>query len=303
MLPSEGKINVNKMNAQLSTGPKDTTSSRFNALTHGILAKEALISTGDGREDAEAFHELANSLHRDLAPDGSLEELLVDQLVMLTWRWRRILRYETAAIRQHSDTAVQDWERQQREISLFSTAIIPETWQSSNDLAARAELLKEVLKALETQDPLAALPNIWLYVFDMAAEHFKLPIRKILALNKPWNECDGFTRNEIGQVIDAACQKAKISEEEFWKKVETKVRQRYEEAASKWERRSWALERQPLLLNSAADFSLVKVQRYEAHLSRQFYKALHELQRLQVARLSSSPSAPIAVDIHADVST
>lgn len=50
-----------------------------------------------------------------------------------------------------------------------------------------------------------------------------------------------------------------------------------------------------------ADFAgpntLGKFRRYEAHIDRTLYKALHELQRLQAARLGHKVSAPIAIDI------
>jgi hypothetical protein len=39
------------------------------------------------------------------------------------------------------------------------------------------------------------------------------------------------------------------------------------------------------------------VQRYETTIERQFYRALHELIRLQAARRGEKPPAPIAVDV------
>lgn len=44
-----------------------------------------------------------------------------------------------------------------------------------------------------------------------------------------------------------------------------------------------------------------KLQRYETTIERSIFKTLHELQRLQAARLGESPTIPIAVDI--DVQT
>ena len=44
------------------------------------------------------------------------------------------------------------------------------------------------------------------------------------------------------------------------------------------------------------DASLAKIQRYEAHLTRKFDKALHELLRLQAARLGVRPLGPPAVE-------
>lgn len=50
-----------------------------------------------------------------------------------------------------------------------------------------------------------------------------------------------------------------------------------------------------------ADFAgpntLGKFRRYEAHIDRTLYKALHELQRLQAARLGHKVAAPLAIDI------
>jgi len=42
---------------------------------------------------------------------------------------------------------------------------------------------------------------------------------------------------------------------------------------------------------------LEKISRYEAHLDRSFYKALHELQRLQDARRGVIVPPPVAVDV------
>jgi hypothetical protein len=48
--------------------------------------------------------------------------------------------------------------------------------------------------------------------------------------------------------------------------------------------------------------TLQKITRYEAHLSRQLYQALHELQRLQAVRAGEAVPAPSALDITLDAS-
>ncbi len=45
---------------------------------------------------------------------------------------------------------------------------------------------------------------------------------------------------------------------------------------------------------------LDKVSRYEAHLDRSLYKAMHELQRLQAAGKGQSVPLPLAVDLNLD---
>ena len=90
-MTSDRKTESNRRNAQLSTGPNDTSRSRLNASSHGILSRQALITTGEGCEDAELFEQLADALREDWAPVGATEQLLCDLLIMLTWRRRRLV--------------------------------------------------------------------------------------------------------------------------------------------------------------------------------------------------------------------
>ena len=53
---SQRKREANRSNAKSSTGPRDTKATRFNAVKHGILSKQALASLGD--EDNEVREEL-----------------------------------------------------------------------------------------------------------------------------------------------------------------------------------------------------------------------------------------------------
>ena len=295
-MESPRRLEANRTNAQLSNGPSDTSRTRLNALRHGVLSKETLIVVGDGQEDADAFEELGLTLPEDMAPVGALEELLVDELIMLTWRRRRVLRYENAAIRASSDTAIEDWEREE-EYRLNYNLAGDGSWEATQDLANIAEELNEDLLALDQPDPLAVRPNIWVRVFPVALEQFHVSIRNVLKLSGPWDEYTGYSNDEIQRVVEAASQKAKISEDEFWQTVKSRVRIEYEQVARKWERRRWALERVRLSASLPDDLSLAKIQRYDAHLSRQFYKALHELQRLQAARYGLHPPAPVVLDV------
>lgn len=45
------------------------------------------------------------------------------------------------------------------------------------------------------------------------------------------------------------------------------------------------------------DRYIVKFRRYEAHIDRTLYKALHELQRLQAVRHGHKFPVPLAIDI------
>ena len=173
MVKSARNNEVNNINAQLSTGPGDTSRTRLNALVHGILSKEVIIGHGDAREKADVFEELKTSMTTDLAPVGSLEELLVDQLITLSWRWRRVILFETAAIRSKANTIHDDsLASLMRRISTRDPEI----------LGSEVEELNRFLHALETEDPIQAEPNLWEKVFDVADDH-DVPIEEILTLD------------------------------------------------------------------------------------------------------------------------
>jgi hypothetical protein len=102
------QLEANRRNARLSTGPKTIAGQRkvrWNALKHGLLAAEVVIPAGDGQENRRQFQLLLDQLRRDLQPQGTLEEMLVEKVAVCYWRQRRLLRYETGHIREDLDTA------------------------------------------------------------------------------------------------------------------------------------------------------------------------------------------------------
>jgi hypothetical protein len=108
---SLAKIESNKRNAALSTGPRTPegkSNARWNSMKHGLLAKEVVIREGDGKESKQEFQTLLASLRDDLQPDGVLEEMLVEKITVCYWRLRRAIRSEVGEIRGVSDTYVFD---------------------------------------------------------------------------------------------------------------------------------------------------------------------------------------------------
>jgi len=73
-----------------ATGPRTQRGkqkSKRNALKHGIFSRVVLL-----KEEPQAeFDALLRGLRNDLKPEGTLEELLVDKLVALLWRHRRLM--------------------------------------------------------------------------------------------------------------------------------------------------------------------------------------------------------------------
>lgn len=81
-----------------STGPRTELGkqrSSQNAIRHGIFS-EAILLKGESRAE---FESLRMGLREALQPEGRLEELLLDKLAALSWRYRRLLVAETGEIR------------------------------------------------------------------------------------------------------------------------------------------------------------------------------------------------------------
>jgi hypothetical protein len=108
---SERTIQANRRNALRSTGPKTERGKRTvarNALKHGILAREVVITTGDGEESLEEFHDLVEQLCEDYKPVGIVEESWVQTIATCWWRKARVIRAENGEIRKRLDALAVD---------------------------------------------------------------------------------------------------------------------------------------------------------------------------------------------------
>jgi hypothetical protein len=115
---SERKAESNRRNAQKSTGPKTAQGkawSRLNALKHGILASQTVLTTVEGRDARKAFELLVDGLGQDFAPVGTFEQVLVQQIAACLWRQRRLLMFENrAAFRSRDDRVYRELNQPQR---------------------------------------------------------------------------------------------------------------------------------------------------------------------------------------------
>lgn len=93
-MTSDKQLQANIQNAQLG-GVKTAEGkaiSKFNALKHGLLSKEVLLEG----EDSENFTQLGQRIMENLQPEGEIEILLTERIIVNMWRLRRALEVETA---------------------------------------------------------------------------------------------------------------------------------------------------------------------------------------------------------------
>lgn len=107
MATSEKQRAANRRNAQKSTGPKTAAGKavvKFNAIKHGLLSK-TLILPDEHMDEATSFE---GQLRASLRPEGPVEELLAERIILSAWRLRRLARIETEVLKE-------DWEDYQGE--------------------------------------------------------------------------------------------------------------------------------------------------------------------------------------------
>ena len=85
---SNAQLDANRLNAQLSTGPRTAEGkkrSSLNAIRHGLSAQLVVLP----KEDLQAYLAFGQRWVEDLAPHGELEKQMVQTLVDTQWRLNR----------------------------------------------------------------------------------------------------------------------------------------------------------------------------------------------------------------------
>jgi hypothetical protein len=102
---------ANRRNAQRSTGPatpQGRARSARNALEHGLLSTQVVVSAGDGAERPEEFQALLEGLLDMFDPQDVIEQALVQRVAACFWRLRRAQRFEVGAIHESLDECQRD---------------------------------------------------------------------------------------------------------------------------------------------------------------------------------------------------
>ncbi|MGI9049256.1 MAG: hypothetical protein ACR2GU_07780 [Rubrobacteraceae bacterium] len=279
---------------------------RWNSTRHGIRSPTPVVP---GVEKQEDWEEHRDGVLEEFAPAGHLELTLAERVALLSWRLHRVTRYETEAIATSQET-IEDHVAQGRKFSAsISEGIHPEDVRGRVKYAtARHRLLKRFPK-LEDDKKLSASDAdgiLWdaLQRTDAVAEGEEEEediLKRISIPGVPegmeWEDFEGWTAGMVRAGLEAIAEATNEDPEELLEIVMEETgreaaRAKYQ--AEQVEREIELLSRQRLL---PAEQILQKVSRYEAHLSRLMFKALHELEALQTRRMGgSAPLARLDVD-------
>jgi vacuolar-type H+-ATPase subunit H len=134
---------------------------------------------------------------------------------------------------------------------------------------------------------------------ELEAEEVQLPdvIPEWASLDEYMAEWDGWTVSLVRECISAIASAAKEDQEELIEAATERARLDIISAKAAAERVEQDLARMSRERLLTDEKTLQKVARYEAHLSRLFDKALHELEALQIRRQGgTAPLARLDVD-------
>ena len=319
---SERRIKANRRNAIRSTGPKTARGKRVvarNAIKHGFLAREVVIATGDGEETLEEFHTLIERLWDYYEPLGVVEESLVQTIATCWWRKARVIRAENGEIRRRLDTVAVD-----------------RAFRSSDRVNLDLLLMKmdlSLYRAGNRADETVSTGDRWTAMqgaqSNLRGHRSGLAYLSAL-LQKAKNEfaIDGYISEKIRKEIFLAfcfwdclfaltCLYAGPSETKGEGQTtepldDKQVAKRYAEVVALIDNQlemvnvfeGYALEREKLKGNAEArSFSLPpaeatdKLLRYEAHLDRQLYRAMDQLERVQRQRRGENVPPPLNINL------
>jgi hypothetical protein len=319
---SERKIQANRQNALRSTGPTTARGKHNvsrNAIKHGILAREVVITAGDGEESLKEFHDLIEKFCEQYEPIGVVEESLVQTIATCWWRKARVLRAENGEMRKRLDMLTVD-------------GMLRNSDKGNQDLRLQDAL--GCFRAQYQADP-ATSPTPKLSAMldqcDLRGHYQGLAyLRLLLETAKSDIVSDGHVSKKIVEKIffafflwdflfaltcvNAGPPEGKMEDrrsEEFGDQATGKARPVVVAIAaidhqlkriSAFEK--YATERENLALDAEArSFSLPpadatdKLLRYEAHLDKQLYRAMDQLERLQRQRRGETVPPPLNINL------
>ena len=275
---------------------------RWNATRHGISSPEPVVP---GLEKSEDWEEHRNGILENLSPVGHLEVTLAERVAVLSWRLHRVTRYETEAISLSQQRIEDDIHTRNR--LLRSLGDSPYASTHPEDMRFEAKHNKQVhsalrrFPALDTDKKLRgqdATSVVWSVLMtarkrtegDIDQESLDLPG---VPEDADVVELPAMLVADVRGCVEAIAAHIGEDPDELLEAATVRARLDASSAEAKAERVEGeidAMSRERILPD---ENTLEKIARYEAHLSRQLYQALHELENLQKHR-KTGEGVPLA---------
>jgi len=259
---SPQRIEANRRNAKLSTGPKTAAGKKAvsqNAYKHGLTAMTAIV---EKYENPDQFRKLFGDLCESYAPVGAIEFELVEEIALCIWRRRRARSAEASAIHETTKTEA-------KRLIMKSALDDP-------------PVIKAFCLRVPIEDRVDRLKN----VIDQLGE--------ICEQFNQTQQLDERSRFILGDFRDCD-ELIRLSEDDpttFTRALRNRLQMLHTSF-------NIAIPLGPALLpvpdtQLPEDSSLDKILRYETTINRRMYQAMNHLERLQRQREGEHIPAPIA---------
>ncbi len=275
---------------------------RWNATRHGISSPAPVIPGLEKRED---WQEHRDGILDNLSPVGHLEFTLAERVALLSWRLHRVTRYETDTIALSQEQVEEDIHK--RETFLRSFRESPYASTHPEDIRFEAKDNKKAHNALKRFPSLKpgktlkgedASSVVWgVLVAAQKAIGEEIDVEGLDLPGVPedaWiEELPAMKAEDVRGCVESIARAATQDPEGLLEAATESARSA--RVSSEYRRKDLEKEvlrheRERILPD---DKTLEKIARYEAHLSRQLYQALHELENLQKHRITGE-GVPLA---------
>lgn len=287
MIPSPQRVAINRANALKSTGPRSSAGkarASKNAVRSGVYSLCPVIAGVEKEEDWQAFR---RAMMESLKPVAEIENVLVERITLIAWRLRRVIRAETATLQAEAEQLREPVRKLEdsRGWKVSIGELLTKLSAADDDAEFSEDEAELVLwRALGT-----ATDESSDFELEVAFE----PYWEALGTPQRW------TAGGIRRLV------ADLADQHEWTMGDLMVRMQAD-ATSDCDsyRAEMDTKHAKLCQDQSAcliprEETLAKIGRYESHLSREMFRCLHELQRVQAERLR--PMASVFLDESVDV--
>jgi hypothetical protein len=279
---------------------------RWNATRHGISSAKPVVPGLERQEDWESHLE---GIMENLSPVGHLEVTLAERIALLCWRLHRVTRFETGSIAVSQEQVEEDIHRMAR--LLRSLHENPYTSTHPEDIRFEAKHYKQVhsvLRRFPSLEPDKTLKgtDASSVVWGVLMEVKKAAKEEIdeVALDLPGVPEDAMIEElpamkvaDVRGCVEAIAAHASLDPDELLEAATYEAGYQARHAAHKMEEVEQEISRKVRERILPDDKTLAKISRYEAHLSRQLFHCLHELENLQKYRTTGEGTPLARMDV------
>jgi hypothetical protein len=278
----------------------------WNATRHGISSPKPVVPGLEKREDWDSHRD---GIVENLSPVGHLEVTLAERVALLSWRLHRVTRYETESVAISQEKVEEDIHRRRRLLRSLYESPYASTHPEDIRLEAKHNRKKhntlrrfsslESGKLLNGEDATSVVWSVLMAAQKAVGEEIDVEGLDLPGVSEnAWTEelpamkvedvrgCVESIARAAGEapdgLLEAATETARVDS------ISSKFK------AEEVEAEVGVMRRERILPD---DKTLEKISRYEAHLSRQLYHALHELENLQKHRKTGEGTPLVRLDV------